>query len=259
MFRLGTLRYILVRRLNGFQVSLGERFQGRVKDVCTLTVPYVRAAGYLLMALIGSVILVLAAVAPIVASGASIVLARLARPGYNSTWEWVALGVVEYIPGPSAYVFWPVGICVYTYYAYILLTNVWILLRCCILKARTPSDLRSRLIMWALIAHFRRIFLLHSLPYNHCSRCLPTRLVGRVLPDWNLACANVGHRRSYKLEPLPASPILHNYALNGAGGHLRSCGQEGAESTLQQSPTSWRLAAYGHEAVLSHYHYLAIY
>lgn len=41
-----------------------------------------------------------------------------------------------------------------------LLTNIWILFRYNLLQATSPSDFGAGLVMWALFAHFRRLFLL---------------------------------------------------------------------------------------------------
>ncbi|KAH7709236.1 hypothetical protein AAVH_23501 [Aphelenchoides avenae] len=142
------------------KVPLGKRFEEQVKHVCTLIAPCGRNAGYLVTALLGSVILVLAAVSPFVASFTSFGLARLAVPGYNTTWDRIGEALESRIRGPSAYVLWAAVMCSYVYYAYILLTNVWILCRWCQINVTSPTDLRSRLIMWTLITHFRRISLL---------------------------------------------------------------------------------------------------
>ncbi|KAH7719300.1 hypothetical protein AAVH_13272 [Aphelenchoides avenae] len=123
-----------------------------------------RTDGYIKRALLGSVILVLTAISPLVACGASYGVAQVACPGYNSTLDWVGqeLGLRE--RGVSVYVLAAVSLCVHAPYAYLLGKSGSVLLHGCLLKVYRPptstSALRSRLIMSALAAHFRRIFLL---------------------------------------------------------------------------------------------------
>ncbi|KAH7719303.1 hypothetical protein AAVH_13275 [Aphelenchoides avenae] len=152
--------------LNG-KVRFGQRFEEQIKHVCTLTAPCVRTAGYLAMALLGSVILLLAPVSPFVASSASERMAQLASPGYTSTMDWIEQELEALIKGVPLYVIWPVCLVflsAYVYLAYFLLTNVWIVWRCCLLKMtsvpQSPSGLRCGLVTRILISHFRRIFLL---------------------------------------------------------------------------------------------------
>ncbi|KAH7719299.1 Homeobox domain containing protein [Aphelenchoides avenae] len=149
---------------NQEKVTLGQRFEEQAKHVCTLIAPCVRTAGYLLVALLGSIILVLAVVSPIIVPCASFILAHLASPGYNSTWDWTARELEVRIQGALAYVIMALCLCVWVNQAYMLLMNFWILFRCGLLKAtsqpQSSSALRADLIKQALISHFRRIFQL---------------------------------------------------------------------------------------------------
>ncbi|KAH7678482.1 hypothetical protein AAVH_41617, partial [Aphelenchoides avenae] len=105
-------------------VSLGQRFQARIKDVFTLAVPFADAGGYLMMAVLGSIVLVLTAVAPIVAKRASYQMAQLAIPGYNCTLDWIELELEALIKGVSIYVIMSLFVCACVGHAFIVLRAV---------------------------------------------------------------------------------------------------------------------------------------
>lgn len=114
-----------------------------------------------MMALLGSIILVLTAVAPVVAERTSYALAQLARPGYNCTLDWINVELEALIKGVWVYVIMTLFVCACAGHAFIVLRAAWVLLRCWHLRMtclpQTPPAFRLRLITWTLITHFRRI------------------------------------------------------------------------------------------------------
>lgn len=114
---------ILVK--NKFQVPLGQRFEELFKQVYSLIVRCIHTVSYLTIAVLGSIILVLAPVLPLIAACASDVVAKLASPDYNSAWDWTGRERERYILDTSGFVIMASFVCIYQ--VYVLFMNLWIL------------------------------------------------------------------------------------------------------------------------------------